>query len=235
MKALVVGGTTGFGAALVAELSATYEVVTVGRSGEESANHYVCDVTNLPRWQQVLRQIRTDHPDIELVICAVGYARLQSPSSLAKEDWQRTAVANTTYVKVAYRMLREVLAQRHGCFIAIGSRWSSRHDCDQLLPYIAAKRRLRCWVEGLARRQLAIRFVHCAVPQMDTPQYSQVVGGLADAPNVPRHLFSETPVSSESVAQLIATAISEWRRTKKPIDYRIIQTLSLVPAEADVA
>lgn len=213
MKALVIGGTTGFGLAVVAELAVAgqYQVVTVGRSGGD----YQCDVADLAMWRETLRRIRRDHPDLDLVVCVVGYARFVSSSTLTEPVWRKTAAANLTYVKLAYRILAAGLVRRQGCFVAIGSRWSYRTDCELLLPYITAKHRLRSWLAGITNRQPLIRFIHHVVPPMDTPQYWAIMEGQGMLTEAARELFNlsqQNLALPQEVARVLASVITDQQK-----------------------
>lgn len=173
MKVLVAGGTSGLGLAVTSELCRLgCETVTVGRTAIDSTHAYRCNIGNKQEWLNTLTRLTDDHTHFDLVVNLVGYGRLCDPVSLTQEDWRLTNQKNYGYVRQAYKYLRKTGGiSDKSCFVVTGSRWSYRSN-PFLLPYSAAKHRLRHWVNQQAvKNQAGPRFLHYAVPTIETPQY----------------------------------------------------------------
>ncbi|MFC1774873.1 SDR family oxidoreductase [Nanoarchaeota archaeon] len=172
MKALIIGGTKGFGKEVTSSFRRReYEVITVGRSCIESERHYACDVGIMDCWESTLDRIAAEHPRLDALACVVGYARAKHCDDLSFVDWIEHFNRNTIYVGLAFSKLAEVV--RIGRVITVGSQWSYKTGCDELVPYTQAKHALRSLTRDFAIRE-GIKANHFCVPTMDTPGYRDV-------------------------------------------------------------
>jgi len=171
MKALTIGGTKGFGRYISECLEKEgYEIITVGRSkeGYKDYEHFVCDIGNLKGWKETLRKIKKDNRNIDLIACIVGFARAKRFRELLEEDWSEHFIKNLFYVSLTFQELNPTKA------ITIGSQWSYKIGCDELVPYTIAKHALATLTEDIAIRNKNLIINHYCVPTMNTPQYKEV-------------------------------------------------------------
>lgn len=177
MKALIVGGTTGFGKEISEKLKVEkFEVITVGRSNAD----FICDIGNLEEWQKVLINIKKEHQSFELVVFVAGFARAKSFKDLAIEDWQEHFNKNFLYIAIGLQVLPELLQSVGSKVITIGSQWSYKIGNDELVPYTIAKHAVATLTQDFATRNPLIKANHYCVPTMDTPQYNEVIKSFHD-------------------------------------------------------
>ncbi len=177
MKALIVGGTQGFGKELANELRGErggYEVVTIGRTNNPD---YLCDVGDLEKWQQVLPEIKKVHQQLDLIIFAVGYARAKSFTSLNTIDWKEHLDKNLLYVAFGLKDLAETA---RGKVVTLDSQWSYKIGNPELVPYTVAKHALTTLTLDFAARNPSIQTNNYCLPTMDTPQYHKVMRSFQD-------------------------------------------------------
>lgn len=184
MKALIIGGTRGFGKELSSQLfDRGYDLVTVGRSasGYKNHPHYSCDVGDLDCWQNILKKIQEEHDSLDFLACVAGFARAKSSKYLTADDWNQTISRNVTYVALALQKISDLLrTSNHPKVLTIGSQWSYKTGCDELVPYIVSKHALRTLTEDFAQRNPRIQINHYCVPTMDTPGYLEVKKSFRD-------------------------------------------------------
>lgn len=184
IKGLVIGGTRGLGKELSDQLlDRGYDVITVSRSasGHESHPHYSCDVGDLDSWQKTLQRIRTEHDSLDFLACVAGFARAKSSKDLTADDWNKTLSRNITYVALALQELSGLLqASNHAKALTIGSQWSYKTGCDELVPYTVSKHALLTLTEDFAQRNPRIQINHYCAPTMDTPGYREVKKSFQD-------------------------------------------------------
>lgn len=171
MKALVIGGTKGFGKEVVQELAKRdYELVTVGRSETDlPGQNFICDIGDLKEWEMILEKIKLRHPAFDLVIFIAGFARAKSFQNLSLEDWHEHLNKNLLYVALALQQLEKVAK-----IVTIGSQWSYKVGSDELVPYTIAKHALNTLTKDFAVRNPAVMANHYCVPSMRTPQAEEV-------------------------------------------------------------
>jgi len=178
MNALIIGGTRGFGKEVAAQFSSRgYDLVTIGRSVSAYKNplHYTCDVGNLKDLRDILRKIASQNKSLDALACIAGFTRAKLSAELTSADWEETLTKNLLYVGVAFQELRSLLNQSSNPrVLTIGSQWSYKTGCDELIPYTVAKHALRALTEDFAAREPKIKANHHCVPTMDTPQYWEV-------------------------------------------------------------
>ena len=178
MKALIIGGTKGFGKEVSSQLSNRgYDLITIGRSisGYKNFSHYSCDVGNLKDLRDTLRRIAQENKSLDALICIVGFTRAKPSAELTSADWEKTLTKNLLYVGVAFQELKDLLNQsRNPKVLTIGSQWSYKTGSDELVPYTVAKHALRDLTKDFSEREPRIKSNHYCVPTMDTPQYWEV-------------------------------------------------------------
>ncbi len=177
--AIVVGGTSGFGAAITEELrQRRFAVITVGRSADSPRGvrlHFSCDVGDLQAWDMTVGKIleATISAKVDVLIYTVGYARVFPFGHTPSEEWHRHLRLNLTYVAESFPYLETVLSE-NASIATTGSQWSFRHGWPDLIPYITAKHALATLTEEYAATFPQRRFRHYCVPTMATPGYDAV-------------------------------------------------------------
>ncbi len=178
MKALVIGGTRGFGKEISDQLlDKGYNLITVSRStsGYKNYPHYSCDVGDLDSWQKTLQQIKSEHKNLDFLACVAGFTKARFSKDLTIDDWNQTLSRNVIYVALALQELSELLhTSNHPRVLTVGSQWSYKIGCDELVPYTVAKHALRTLTEDFAQRNSRIQINHYCAPTMDTPGYWEV-------------------------------------------------------------
>ncbi len=171
MKALVIGGASGFGEDVCLQLeTAGYECITVGRSNSKTKNHFICDVGELGLWESTLSTIQAEHPIIDMLLPIVGYARPKPISQQTDVDLKEHLIRNLSYVSLAYEVLKNNLDLAENPILpTIGSKWSYRDNCDELAAYIKAKHQLRRLTQELSETHPSWRINHYCLPTMQTP------------------------------------------------------------------
>jgi len=178
MKALIIGGTKGFGKEISDQLlDRAYSLITTSRSvsGYKSHPHYSCDVGDLDSWHETLKKIKVEHKSLDFLACVVGFTEAKSSKNLTIDDWNQTLSKNITYVALALQELSDLLyASENPRVLTIGSQWSYKTGHDELVPYTIAKHALRTLTEDFAQRNPKIQINHYCAPTMDTPGYWEV-------------------------------------------------------------
>lgn len=178
MRALIIGGTRGFGRDVSSQFQRKgYELITISRSasGFEGYPHYSCDVGNIKSLRRVLRDVARKNKSLDALVCIAGFTRAKPSARLDSSDWDETLTKNLLYVGVAMEELKKVLNQSSNPrVLTIGSQWSYKIGSDELVPYTVAKHALRTLTEDFADRESKIKANHYCVPTMDTPQYWEV-------------------------------------------------------------
>jgi len=184
MKALVIGGTRGFGKEISDQLlNRGYSLITVSRSasGYQNHPHYSCDVGDLDSWHKTLQKIKSEHENLDFLACVAGFTRAKSSKDLTANDWNQTLSRNVTYVALALQELSDLLHASHNPrALTIGSQWSYKTGCDELVPYTVSKHALRTLTEDFAQRDPRIQINHYCAPTMDTPGYWEVSKSFQD-------------------------------------------------------
>jgi short-subunit dehydrogenase len=171
MKALIIGGSQGFGEEVSNELKVKgFEVVTVGRSGNAD---FICDIGNLDLWQDTIKKIKSVHLNFDLIIFVAGYARGISSKDLSIKNWYEHLNKNLIYVALGIEAFKEAL-NSGAKVITIGSQWSYKIGSDELVPYIVSKHGLDTLTKDFAARNPTIKANHYCVPTMRTAQEKEV-------------------------------------------------------------
>lgn len=133
-----------------------------------------------------------------------GYSIPKQFNDLEIKDFEETYLRNFFYVLLIFKKLKPNLEMSaEPLFVTIGSRWSYRHDCGELLPYICAKHSLRFFMSHVAQSNPTIKFRHYVVPVTQTPSYEVVKSTLENVYLGDKVLFPSSPVSSKEVARSI--------------------------------
>ena len=216
MKALVVGGTKGFGKEISEELSGKgYDIITVSRSKVNHAYsaHYSCDVGDLDSWVETMKKTKSEHPVLDLLVCVVGFAEPKPSKELTANDWNLTLSRNVTYVALALQELSDILAlSEDPRVITIGSQWSYKIGCDEFVPYTVSKHALRTLTEDFASRNPEIKANHYCPATMDTPGYRVVRGAFEEMKGRPTiYKFNPDHLANPGVIakSLIGKALQE--------------------------
>jgi NAD(P)-dependent dehydrogenase (short-subunit alcohol dehydrogenase family) len=171
MKALIVGGSRGFGEEISNELKKKgFSVVTVGRSNNPD---FVCDIGDLEQWQRTIQDIKSAHANFDLIIFVAGFARGISAKDLTIENWYEHLNKNLIYVALGIEAFKDTL-NPGGKVITIGSQWSYKMGSDELVAYTVAKHALDTLTKDFATRNPSIKVNHYCVPTMNTAQEKEV-------------------------------------------------------------
>lgn len=218
MKALIIGGTKGFGYEISKQLLATgYEITTVSRSSDGIMKypHYECDVSYPPSWKNSLDTIKEDLNKLDLLACIVGYAEPKPFSQLSIDDWNKTFWANIGYVALTLQTLQNnLLASSAPKVITIGSQWSFKVGCDELVPYTIAKHSLRTLIEDFAERNPRISINNYSVPTMNTPGFRKI-SEQYDNLQITSNIFHPETKKLASPSEIAKSIISEAHRTAR--------------------
>jgi len=108
-------------------------------------------------------------------ISVAGYAKPRPSSELIPEDWEETFKRNTAYVGIAFQELKPALKKsRSPSLVTLGSQWSYKIDCNELLPYIIAKHSLKTLTQHIALHNKWLKTNNYCVPTTDTPAYRRI-------------------------------------------------------------
>lgn len=178
MKALVIGGTKGFGKEISENLVGKgFDLITVSRAkkGYKGNVHYKCNLSNLISWKKVINKILKQNKDINLIFFVYGFVKPKKFTALNANDWLKSYSTNVVYVSLLLQELENNKHKYKNIKIAtIGSQWSYKTGHDYLVPYIVSKHGLKSLTEDFARRNGNITINHICVPTMDTPGYYSV-------------------------------------------------------------
>lgn len=234
MNALVIGGTHGFGADVARCLdSHGLNIITVGREEPQFASsaNYICDVGDLTAWSEVISLIEREHPRIDVLLFVVGHARAASAVERTASDWTLHMHRNLTYVAMAFPHFARLLKRSSFARVAtIGSQWSYRSDCEDLLPYITAKQALRALTRELAVEHVGIHLNHYCPPTMDTPGYHAVAQSFREIgrESVVATFAKDGLASSRTVAEALCQDVLRRRTSAKTLQIRPDGTVKLV-------
>ncbi|MBS3174730.1 SDR family oxidoreductase [Candidatus Woesearchaeota archaeon] len=178
MKALIIGGTKGFGKEISDNLiNNGIGVITVSRSKIHYKDHlhYRCDLSNLMLWKRCINKILKENKDIELIFFVYGFAKPKNFINLNTNDWLKSFSTNVVYIALLLQKLEDKLQKKNIMkIVTIGSQWSYKIGCDYLVPYTISKHGLRTLTEGFAQRNKNIIINCICVPTMDTPGYYKI-------------------------------------------------------------
>ena len=201
-------------------------IITVSRSasGYKNSTHYFCDIGVSDAWYETLQRIKSEHKCLDLLACVAGFARAKYSKNLTPDDWYQTFSQNVMYVATALQELTDLLhASNRPKVLTIGSQWSYKTGCDELVPYTVSKHALRALTEDFAKRKPQIKINHYCVPTMDTPGYRDVrksfenIGEEATIINfTPKGLADPKPVAKSIIDKALETEASGTTFIIKP-------------------
>lgn len=193
MNILLIGGTKGFGAALVQELQQRGStVVTVGRSGAD----YNANVGNAKAWKEIVQRIVAQQGAFGAVFFVVGYARALPHEQQSEEVFAEHMQKNVGYVEQALAVLA---LSEHAAVVTTGSQWSWNEGATIIEPYIQAKHALARATREFANTHRSKSVVHLCVPPMNTPLRDQV---WADFGSKPEQTSSVEVADPEMIAAI---------------------------------
>ena len=203
MKALILGGTSGLGEHVTSSLEKLgFDTLTVSRKKLDRDSHYSCDLGDTNSCIDAFSKIREDHPSLDAIFCIAGYAvptRLEDQTS---DFYDNHIIRNFGYVALAFDFFKEsLMTAERPIFATIGSRWSLKTECKELLPYIAAKHTLRLFCEQKVKTDPWLKTFNYCVPTMHTPRYQYVQDKLVEInPETRQKMFGNSLAMPEVVA-----------------------------------
>ena len=213
-NAVVTGGGSGIGAAIVERLSADgLAVATIDLNPGEATFSYTADVTDRGAVDAALAEIRADLGPVTVLVNAAGLDRFRRFTELTFEDWQRVIDVNLNGVfHCTQAVLPDMIAAGWGRIVNISS--SSTHSGQPFMsPYVAAKSAVNGLTKSLALEYGPDGITVNAVPPgfIDTPMLRKAEerGFLGDT----QKQIDATPVRRigrpEDIAAACAFLISE--------------------------
>jgi short-subunit dehydrogenase len=216
-RALVIGASSGLGAALVRKLvAAGYEVAALARrdnaleevcraaneQGEGLATYFTHDVTDTEAIPTLFQEITRTLGGLDLVIYVAGY---MPPVQAQEYDYDKDSEMIAVNLLGAMAWLNQAAVRfyqaRGGHIVGIGS-VSGDRGRRAMPAYHASKAALHTYLESLRNRlsQHGVTVTTIKPGQIDTPMLQ----------NTPRRMW---PVSAESAAEAIVKAIEDGRGT----------------------
>ncbi len=208
MKALVLGGTSGLGSEITTSLvDLGYHILTVSRQNKIDANHYSCDLGNGLDTLETFRRIKQDQSSLDLIVCVAGYALPTKLEEQTSRILDEHIIRNLGYVDLAFDQFRDTLSKsERPTFVTIGSQWSVKVRCNDLLPYISAKHALRLFTQQKAMVNPWIKMSNYCVPTMNTPACQGVRVRFSEIyPHQEQKIFSEELANPATVAQSLVS------------------------------
>jgi NAD(P)-dependent dehydrogenase (short-subunit alcohol dehydrogenase family) len=128
--ALVIGGTSGIGAAIAAGFrEAGARVLVVGRTPAKlpAKDAYLADVADLDQLRAMVAKVIADHGRIDVLVTCQGTTTLRPAEEFTAKDWDDIVLVNLRSVFFACTEVgRHMLARGSGAIINIGSLSSYR-------------------------------------------------------------------------------------------------------------
>ena len=207
MKALIIGGTAGFGKNVAETLkNKGFDTVVIGRSYSGDTGGYVCDVGNLNDWKNIIEKIKQSHEVFDVIFFIVGYARAKSSKDLTDKDWAEHFTKNITYVALGLQSFNGTI------IVTIGSQWSYKVGNDELVPYTVSKHALHVLTKDFAARNPNMIVNHYCVPTMDTPQNRDVRKSFDD---IGKEFVSKELADNQQIAEALVGHCIEYKKTGK--------------------
>ncbi|MBS3167670.1 SDR family oxidoreductase [Candidatus Woesearchaeota archaeon] len=229
MKALILGGTSGLGLGIVTSLEKKgYHPITLSRQKIDSVSHYKCDLGDIGTSLEAFSRIKRDHSSLDLIVCVAGYVSPTNLENQTSEVYDQHIIRNLGYVDLAFDFFKEVLRDvSHPVFVTIGSRWSLKTGCTELLPYIAAKHALRLFTQQKARINPWLKINNYCVPQMHTPASLDVRKKLLEInPYKKQKVFDKDLADPTAIASSLITHLLDY--DNKSGVYSIHQTGKII-------
>ncbi len=178
--AVVTGGASGIGAALVERFLAddAYDVVAcldVAADVEETFDDpavraHRCDVTDHDRVAAVVDALE-EEGRIDAVVNNAGFSRYAWIGDLAPDDWQEIIDVNlTSQYNLAHTAAPHMYEREHGYLVNVSSGAGKRGSASGGVHYSAAKAGVFGLTKGLAKQLAPHVRVNCVVPGLiETP------------------------------------------------------------------
>lgn len=229
MKALIIGGTKGFGKEVSQLLlDQKWDLITVGRTEGDFPNtqNFLCDVGNLEEWKNVLGTIEAENQTIDLVIFIAGFARAKNAKDLTVEDWEEHTRKNLIYVALGLESIKSSLVKStNPKIVTIGSQWSYKIGAYELVPYTITKHAVDTLTKDFAARNTNIKANHYCVPTMDTPQYIKVQESFSS-------IGKDYPVKDVAIPKEVAKSIIDHvTRYEKSGSTLVVDKISYIISE----
>ncbi|ADT98589.1 SDR family NAD(P)-dependent oxidoreductase [Mycolicibacterium gilvum] len=213
-NAVVTGGASGIGAAVVERLRADgLQVATIDLNPGEAKFSYAADVTDRSAVDAALGEIRAELGPVTVLVNAAGLDRFKKFLDLSFEEWQKVVDVNLNGVfHCTQAVLPDMIEAGWGRIVNISS--SSTHSGQPFMsPYVAAKSAVNGLTKSLALEYGPAGITVNAVPPgfIDTPMLRKAEqrGFLGDT----EHQIQQTPVRRmgrpEDIAAACAFFISE--------------------------
>lgn len=213
-NAVVTGGASGIGAAVVERLRADgLQVATIDLNPGDAKFSYAADVTDRSAVDAALGEIRAELGPVTVLVNAAGLDRFKKFLDLSFEEWQKVVEVNLNGVfHCTQAVLPDMIEAGWGRIVNISS--SSTHSGQPFMsPYVAAKSAVNGLTKSLALEYGPAGITVNAVPPgfIDTPMLRKAEqrGFLGDT----EHQIQQTPVRRmgrpEDIAAACAFFISE--------------------------
>lgn len=213
-NAVVTGGASGIGAAVVERLRADgLQVATIDLNPGEAKFSYAADVTDRSAVDAALGEIRAELGPVTVLVNAAGLDRFKKFLDLSFEEWQKVVDVNLNGVfHCTQAVLPDMIEAGWGRIVNISS--SSTHSGQPFMsPYVAAKSAVNGLTKSLALEYGPAGITVNAVPPgfIDTPMLRKAEqrGFLGDT----ERQIQQTPVRRmgrpEDIAAACAFFISE--------------------------
>ena len=213
-NAVVTGGASGIGAAVVERLRADgLQVATIDLNPGDAKFSYAADVTDRSAVDAALDEIRAELGPVTVLVNAAGLDRFKKFLALSFEEWQKVVDVNLNGVfHCTQAVLPDMIEAGWGRIVNISS--SSTHSGQPFMsPYVAAKSAVNGLTKSLALEYGPAGITVNAVPPgfIDTPMLRKAEqrGFLGDT----EQQIQQTPVRRmgrpEDIAAACAFFISE--------------------------
>ncbi|MCV7056963.1 SDR family NAD(P)-dependent oxidoreductase [Mycolicibacterium gilvum] len=213
-NAVVTGGASGIGAAVVERLRADgLQVATIDLNPGDAKFSYAADVTDRSAVDAALGEMRAELGPVTVLVNAAGLDRFKKFLDLSFEEWQKVVDVNLNGVfHCTQAVLPDMIEAGWGRIVNISS--SSTHSGQPFMsPYVAAKSAVNGLTKSLALEYGPAGITVNAVPPgfIDTPMLRKAEqrGFLGDT----EHQIQQTPVRRmgrpEDIAAACAFFISE--------------------------
>ncbi|HBD02645.1 MAG: short-chain dehydrogenase/reductase SDR [Microgenomates group bacterium GW2011_GWC1_46_16] len=152
---LLTGATGGIGSLLTSKLTAAKaNLITLGRDPNKPASYHT-DLANPTSRQELIKQILSDYPSLDIIIHAAGIGIYKSLVDLTSEDWYQSYELNVFAPLFLAQQLHPQLN------LVLGSCSAFQHTPERSL-YNSTKAALRALTLCLAQEQPG-HFVHLAL------------------------------------------------------------------------
>jgi len=214
MNALILGGTSGLGLGIAASLEEQEcHPITLSRQKINSSSHYSCDLGDITTSLETFSRIKQNHPLLDTILCVAGYASPINLEHQTSEVYDQHFIRNLGYVDLAFDLFKETLRNADNpLFTTVGSRWSLKTGCTELLPYIAAKHALRLFTQQKAKINPWLKISNYCVPPMHTPANLAVQTKFLEInPEKQQRLFDKDLADPLAIASSLTTHLLDYK------------------------